>query len=116
MPLIWPRVTAHLIKPGGFSVFTSQVREKRGPDLETELGIFEQIRRFVEPLDRILDEDYEGPARQRIEIRDPDDWPVVAVMLGLPIGTEDQDLFGRERRPDLDDGSCRGVPHRTTRL
>lgn len=40
--------------------------------------------------------DCERLARERIEIRDPDDWPVVAValMLDLPIWTEDRDLFG----------------------
>jgi hypothetical protein len=35
-------------------------------------------------------------ARERIDIRDRDNWPAVtgALMLDLPIWTEDQDLFG----------------------
>jgi len=50
----------------------------------------------VQPVDRSLYRDFEQLARERIEIRDPDDWPVVAVglLLDLPIWTEDQDLFG----------------------
>ena len=48
------------------------------------------------PVDSTLYSDYERSARERIEFRDPDDWPVVAVamMLDRPIWTEDQDLFG----------------------
>ena len=40
--------------------------------------------------------DYERLARERVEVRDSDDWPVVAValLLDLPIWTEDRDLFG----------------------
>ena len=48
------------------------------------------------PVDRSLYGDYERLASERIQTRDPDDWPVVAValMLDLSIWTEDQDLFG----------------------
>lgn len=76
--------------------YLSQLLEKRGFDPESGLAIFEQISRLVMPVDRSLYSDYERLARERIEIRDPDDWPVVAVglMLNLPIWTEDQDLFG----------------------
>ena len=47
-------------------------------------------------VDRTLYEDFEQIATERIEMRDPDDWPVVAValFLDLPIWTEDQGLFG----------------------
>jgi predicted nucleic acid-binding protein len=38
----------------------------------------------------------EQDARERIQSRDPDDWPVVAtaLALNLPIWTEDRDFFG----------------------
>ena len=51
---------------------------------------------IVEPVDRSLYEDYEEAARARVLPRDLDDWPVaaVALLLGLPIWTEDQDFFG----------------------
>ena len=41
-------------------------------------------------------EDCRRSARSRIELRDPDDWPVaaVALLLNAPIWTEDQDFFG----------------------
>ena len=68
------------------------------PDLQPESGlaIFEQISQLVVPVDRSINGDYERLACERIETRDPDDWPVVALalMLDLPIWTEDQDLFG----------------------
>jgi predicted nucleic acid-binding protein len=76
--------------------YLSQVLEKRGLNVESGLAILEQISQLVVLVDRSLYSDYERLARERIEIRDPDDWPVVAValMLDLPIWTEDQDLFG----------------------
>ena len=39
---------------------------------------------------------YEFEAKQRIAVRDIDDWPIVAVslMLDCPIWTEDADFFG----------------------
>jgi predicted nucleic acid-binding protein len=76
--------------------YLSQVLERRGLDVESGLAILEQISQLVAPVDQGLYGDYERLARERIETRDPDDWPMVAValMLDLPIWTEDQDLFG----------------------
>jgi predicted nucleic acid-binding protein len=76
--------------------YLRQVLEKRGLEPDSGLTILEQISQLVLPVERSLYGDYERLARERIETRDPDDWPVVAValMLDLPIWTEDQDLFG----------------------
>lgn len=54
------------------------------------------MSRIVAPVDKSLYEEFEQLARERVEARDADDWPVVAValMLDLPIWTEDQDFFG----------------------
>ncbi len=43
-----------------------------------------------------LYEGLEDEARQRIDARDAEDWPVVAtaLLLAAPIWTEDQDFFG----------------------
>jgi predicted nucleic acid-binding protein len=43
-----------------------------------------------------LYEGHEKLARERIDRRDPRDWPVVAValLLKIPVWTEDQDFFG----------------------
>jgi len=71
--------------------YLSQVLEKRGLNLESGLSVLAQVSELVEPVDRSLYGDYERLARERVEIRDPDDWPVVAValLLDLPIWTED---------------------------
>lgn len=70
--------------------------EKRGRDTATGLEALDKLSGMVQVVDRNLYGDFEQLARERIEIRDPDDWPVVAValLLDLPIWTEDQDLFG----------------------
>jgi len=76
--------------------YVAQVLEKRGHNPESGLSVLAQLNNLVESVDQSLYGDYERLARERIEIRDPDDWPVVAValLLDLPIWTEDQDLFG----------------------
>ncbi len=70
--------------------------QKRGRDTAAGLAALDQLRGTVQVVDRSLYGDFELVARERVEIRDPDDWPVVAValLLDLPIWTEDQDLFG----------------------
>jgi predicted nucleic acid-binding protein len=51
---------------------------------------------LVREIERDLYAQYEAVARQRIDLRDEDDWPVLAVALALdcPIWTEDTDFFG----------------------
>jgi predicted nucleic acid-binding protein len=69
---------------------------ERHVDSSLGLSVLDQLAGLVEQVDRTLYEFYEPIARERIERRDPDDWPVVAValLLRLPIWTEDQDFFG----------------------
>jgi len=69
---------------------------RRLVDVGLALSVLDQISLIVEPVDRSLYEDYQEIARARVLPRDPDDWPVaaVALLLGLPIWTEDQDFFG----------------------
>ena len=57
---------------------------------------FDHLAQIVESVDLSAYSAFREPARQRIARRDPDDWPVVAValMLQLPIWTEDLDFFG----------------------
>jgi predicted nucleic acid-binding protein len=72
------------------------ISNERGFDVDLGLSVLEQVGRIVEQVDRSLYEEYQEPARGRIGQRDPDDWPVVAtaLLLDLPIWTEDQDFFG----------------------
>ena len=50
----------------------------------------------MQPVRRSDYAEFEHVARVHVSMRDLDDWPVVAtaLLLDLPIWTEDQDLFG----------------------
>ena len=56
----------------------------------------EYLRHVIEPVDRELSGVFGGEARQRLQGRDEDDWPVLATALGLvcAVWTEDADFFG----------------------
>ena len=70
--------------------------KERALDSDLSLSVLAQIGRVIEQVDRSLYEEHQSSALDRIELRDPEDWPVVAValLLDLPIWTEDQDFFG----------------------
>jgi len=72
------------------------IANERRFDVDLGLSVLDQIGRVVEQVDRSLYEAYQNAAQGRIGLRDPDDWPVVAtaLLLDLPIWTEDQDFFG----------------------
>ena len=76
--------------------YVPELSVRRGLDPVAALSVLEGIEGIVETVDRSLYEDYEKLARERVQSRDPDDWLVVAValLLDLPIWTEDQDFFG----------------------
>ena len=72
------------------------ISKTRTFDADLGLSLLEQIRRIVEQVDSSLYEEFESTARGRVGLRDPEDWPVIAtaLLLDLPIWTEDQDFFG----------------------
>ena len=76
--------------------YVEQILNQRGSGADLGLQVIRQIELLVEPVDRSLYVEMEGPARERISVRDPDDWPIIAVALLLeaPIWTEDRDFFG----------------------
>lgn len=76
--------------------YVGKLSAQRGLDPLNALTVLDGIAGIVEIVDRSLYEDYEQLARERIQIRDPEDWPIVAValLLDLPVWTEDQDFFG----------------------
>lgn len=76
--------------------YIPKVSARRGLDPLKALAVLDGIARIVEIVDRSLYEDHEQLARERIQTRDPEDWPVVAValLLDFPIWTEDQEFFG----------------------
>jgi len=76
--------------------YIPQVLTSHGEDPEVGLLVLHQIGALVKQVDAALYRDFEQLARERIAARDVEDWPVVAtaLMLNVPIWTEDQDFFG----------------------
>jgi predicted nucleic acid-binding protein len=76
--------------------YIPDVAARRGIDRSACFLVLENIIQIVESVDRSLYESQEQVARERVSPRDPEDWPVVAValLMDLPIWTEDQDFFG----------------------
>lgn len=76
--------------------YITEVAKRKGLDSKLAKSILERVSLIVQPVDKSLYEDHEKLARERIERRDPRDWPVVAValLLDIPVWTEDQDFFG----------------------
>jgi predicted nucleic acid-binding protein len=76
--------------------YIPQVLASRGGDQQAGLAVLQQIGLLVQAVDQALYLDFEQLARERIAARDVDDWPVVAIalMLKVPVWTEDRDFFG----------------------
>jgi len=76
--------------------YIPDVAKRRGLNSALARSILQDVTGIIQPVDKSLYESHEKLARERIQRRDPRDWPVVAValMLGLPVWTEDQDFFG----------------------
>jgi predicted nucleic acid-binding protein len=70
--------------------------EKRNISSDVALTVLTQIEKIVQPIDLELYEAVQLKALQRIAIRDPNDWPVLAcaMVLECPVWTEDADFFG----------------------
>jgi predicted nucleic acid-binding protein len=70
--------------------------EKRNLPADEAISVLEGLTCLISAVDANLYEIYEVEAKQRIAVRDIDDWSVVAVslMLNCPIWTEDADFFG----------------------
>ena len=69
---------------------------KRDLPVDKAIAILEGLTSLISSVDANLYEIYEVEAKQRIAVRDIDDWPIVAVslMLNCPVWTEDADFFG----------------------
>ncbi len=69
---------------------------KRGGDADKALALLRSLGRLLERVGDEVYGDFEAEARERLEMRDQDDWPILAtaLALGCPIWTEDSDFFG----------------------
>ena len=76
--------------------YLPSIGARRKLDSATALETLDKLNVIVQPIPRSVYSHYEGIARERVEMRDPNDWPVaaLALVLGLPIWTEDPDFFG----------------------
>jgi len=70
--------------------------ERRGKPVADLAAALDWLRSVVEPVTPEFYALFEGEARERIDDRDEDDWPVLATALALScaIWTEDTDFFG----------------------
>jgi len=69
---------------------------KRGGDPEKALALLRSLRSLVVVIGSEVYGGLEAEARERLAMRDADDWPILASALALacPIWTEDSDFFG----------------------
>ncbi len=76
--------------------YVASVAARKNIDVDLASSVLDGICRLVEPVDTSLYTEFEEPARERMNRRDAADWPIaaLALLLDLPIWTEDQDFFG----------------------
>jgi predicted nucleic acid-binding protein len=76
--------------------YLPEILSGKGLDPNLAVDVLDGLMRHIQPLEDDWLEDFEESARQRMQRRDPDDWPVLAAALALdcPIWTQDADFFG----------------------
>lgn len=72
------------------------ILRKRGIDPEAALAVLAELGVLIACIDAEIYGPCETAARQRLQKRDEEDWPVLATALAFecPIWTEDADFFG----------------------
>ena len=72
------------------------ILKARGVPVAPAMAILDLVARIVNTVEPDTYLPFEAVARERIDRRDEDDWPVLAsaLALGCPIWTEDTDFFG----------------------
>jgi predicted nucleic acid-binding protein len=70
--------------------------EKRHVKSAAAMTVLDTLESMIQPLEFDLYAGLQQQALQRIAMRDPDDWPVLAcaMTIGCPVWTEDADFFG----------------------
>lgn len=73
-----------------------EILRKRGINPEAAVAVLDDLLLLIGCIDTEIYGQFEASARQRLQKRDEDDWPVLAAALALecPIWTEDADFFG----------------------
>ena len=73
-----------------------EILEQRNVPLAPALALLELVTTLVQTVEIEAYSRFESVARERMDWRDEDDWPILAAALALdcPIWTEDTDFFG----------------------
>jgi predicted nucleic acid-binding protein len=73
-----------------------RILKARGIPAATAMETLDLLAQLVQLVERDSYASFEADARERMDKRDADDWPVLAtaLSLGCPIWTEDADFFG----------------------
>lgn len=76
--------------------YITDLGQRKGLTLNQVFAFMEEVESVVQAVDKTFYQTYELHARRRIDRRDSDDWPVLAVAMQFrcPVWTEDQDFFG----------------------
>lgn len=76
--------------------YLPQLFKKRGLDGQEALDLLDKLSAFIYEIEMIFLEQFRIQAEQRIAMRDPNDWSIVAcaMLFKCPIWTEDTDFFG----------------------
>lgn len=76
--------------------YLPEILSKKGLDPSLAIDVLDGLMNHIQLLENDWLEDFEEPSRERMQSRDPDDWPVLAAALALdcPIWTQDADFFG----------------------
>ncbi len=71
-------------------------KHDRGDEVDAALAYLDELRVAVVAVPEEVYQDHKSEALARIELRDADDWPILATALALdcPVWTEDSDFFG----------------------
>lgn len=75
---------------------TILTKHSRADEIDERLTFLDQLQATVHPVPEDAYAEHQAAALLRIAVRDPDDWPMVALAITLecPIWTEDDDFFG----------------------
>jgi predicted nucleic acid-binding protein len=76
--------------------YLPEIIARRGGDRESATVLLAALSPFIAEIGVSFYEPYYEKAQERISVRDPNDWHVVAtaLLLDCPIWTEDKDFFG----------------------
>jgi predicted nucleic acid-binding protein len=77
-------------------LYIPQIARQRAIDSDLGISALNGIELIVETVTHSLYEEFESDARDRMKMRDPNDWSAVAtaLLLNFPVWTQDQDFFG----------------------